>query len=156
MATEERIRLTPNGKVELEQERDLLRATKRPDLLRRIQELTDDGDVSDNSEYEDVKEELMQLDSRIREIEQVLSDAVVIEPEDSNGIVVFGSTVTLIDDEDEEETWVIVSAQEANPRAGRISEISPVGAALIGKRIGDTITVSAPGGETVFRIKDVR
>ena len=156
MATEERIRLTPNGKAELEQERDLLRATKRPELLRRVQELTDDGDVSDNSEYEDVKEELMHLESRIREIEQVLSDAVVVQPEDSNGVVVFGSTVTLIDDEDEEETWAIVSAQEANPRAGRISEISPVGAALIGKRIGDTITVTAPGGETVFRIKDVR
>ncbi len=156
MATEERIRLTPHGKAELEQECELLRVTKRPNLLRRIQELTDDGDVSDNSEYEDVKEELMQLDSRIREIEQILSDAVVVEHEDSQGVVVFGSTVTLLDDEDEEETWVIVSAQEANPRGGRISEISPVGAALLGKRIGDTITVTAPGGETVFRVKDVR
>lgn len=156
MATEERIRLTPHGKAELEQERELLRVTKRPNLLRRVQELTDDGDVSDNSEYEDVKEELMQLDSRIREIEQVLADAVVVEHEDSQGVVVFGSTVTLLDDEDEEETWVIVSAQEANPRSGRISDISPVGAALLGKRIGDTITVTAPGGETVFRVKDVR
>jgi transcription elongation factor GreA len=143
MATEERIMLTPEGKLDLEQEHALLRDTKRPQVLQRIQELSSDGDVSDNSEYEDVKEELIQLDSRIREIEQILAFAEILEREESDGSVVFGSVVTLVDEEGEEETWTIVGPQEANPRQGRISNVSPVGAALRGKRAGDTITVSA-------------
>jgi transcription elongation factor GreA len=155
MATEERILLTPQGKIDLERERDLLREVKRPQLLHRIQELSADGDVSDNSEYEDVKEELIQLDSRIREIENFLEDAEVVEPVDGTGVVMFGSTVTLIDEDDEEETWTIVGPQEANPLQGRISNVSPVGSALIGKRAGDTIAVQAPGGKTEFRIKQV-
>jgi transcription elongation factor GreA len=103
MATEERMLLTPQGKIDLERERDLLRDVKRPQLMQRIQELSSDGDVSDNSEYEDVKEELIQLESRIREIENFLGDAEVVERVDSNGVVSFGSTVTLVDDENEEE-----------------------------------------------------
>lgn len=156
MATDERILLTPEGKTILEQERALLRDVKRPQVLARIQELSADGDVSDNSEYEDVKEELVQLEFRLREIANFLEDAKVIVRAESNGIVAFGSTVTLVDDQNEEETWVIVGPQEANPRAGRISNMSPVGSALIGKRVGDTVSVTAPGGQTVFRVMDVR
>jgi transcription elongation factor GreA len=155
MAIDARILLTPQGKVDLEHERDTLHDVKRPLLLQRIQELTSDGDVSDNSEYEDVKEELIQLEGRIREIENILQDAQVVEPADSHGVVVFGSSVTLVDGENEEETWTIVGPQEANPRIGKISNISPVGAALLGKHVGDTISVAAPGGETVFTIKSV-
>ena len=147
---------TPEGKAELVQERDQLRAVKREQLLERIQELSSDGDVSDNSEYEDVKEELIQLESRIREIDNVINSAVIIERRESNGTVVFGSAVTLVDEHGEEETWTIVGPQEANARLGRISNVSPVGAALLGKRAKDRIKVSAPGGETVFRIKAVR
>jgi transcription elongation factor GreA len=155
MATDARILLTPEGKTDLENERVGLREVKRPALLARIQELTSDGDVSDNSEYEDVKEELIQLDGRIREIENILQDAQIVEHSDSQGVVVFGSRVALVDDEGEEETWTIVGPQEANPRIGKISNISPVGSALLGKRVGETIKVAAPGGETVFTIKDV-
>ncbi|HUG15513.1 MAG TPA: transcription elongation factor GreA [Thermomicrobiales bacterium] len=156
MAIEERMMLTPQGKVDLERERVLLKETKRPQLIQRIQELSDDGDVSDNSEFEDVKEELIQLDSRIREIEIFLEEAEVVEHVGANGVVVFGSTVTLIDDEQEVETWTIVGPQEASPLHGKISNISPVGSALLGKRAGDTISVSAPGGRTTFKIQDVR
>jgi transcription elongation factor GreA len=156
MAVEQRIQLTPQGKVELEQEREQLRNVKRTDLLERIQELSSDGDVSDNSEYEDVKEELVQLESRIREIENIINSAEIVERAKSDGSVVFGSVVTLVDEHGEEETWTIVGPQEANARLGRISNISPVGAALLGKRKKDKITVTAPGGQTVFRIKDVR
>lgn len=155
MATEQRILLTPEGKAALERERDEARGSKRPALMQHIQELTNDGDVSDNSEYEDVKEELMQLEARIREIENILQDARVVEHADSNGVVIFGSNVTLIDGDSEAETWTIVGPQEANPRIGKISNVSPVGSALLGKRVGDTISVAAPGGETVFTIKDV-
>lgn len=156
MATEERLMLTPQGKIELEEELKLLRDVKRPQLIQSIQELSDDGDVSDNSEFEDVKEELVQLDSRIREIEIFLEKAEVIEHVGGDGVVGFGSTVTVIDDEQETETWTIVGPQEANPMQGRISNVSPVGAALMGKRVGDTVTVAAPGGTTTFKIKDVR
>jgi transcription elongation factor GreA len=156
MAVEQRIQLTPQGKAELEVERDQLRNVKRTDLLERIQELSSDGDVSDNSEYEDVKEELVQLESRIREIENIINSAEIVERGKSDGSVVFGSVVTLVDEHGEEETWTIVGPQEANARLGRISNISPVGAALLGKRKKDKITVTAPGGQTVFRIKDVR
>jgi len=157
MATEERILLTPKGKEDLVHEHDLLRQVKRPQLLERIQELSAEGDVSDNSEYEDVKEELVQLESRIREIENILSDARIVEHEDTpTGVIGFGATVTLVDNEGIEETWTIVGPQEANARDGRISNISPVGSALLGKRVGESITVRAPGGETRFAIKDVR
>ena len=156
MATDERVKLTPAGKVDLEAERDLLRSVKRPQLLARIQELSADGDVSDNSEYEDVKEELIQLDSRIREIDQVLASAEVVERAATTGAVGFGSVVTLVDDEGVEETWTIVGPQEANPRQGRISDVSPVGSALVGKRAGEQVIVAAPGGETVYLIKDVQ
>lgn len=156
MSTDERVKLTPAGKVDLQAEHDLLRDTKRPHLLQRIQELSADGDVSDNSEYEDVKEELIQLDSRIREIDQLLATAEIVERSDSSGAVGFGSIVTLVDDEGVEETWTIVGPQEANPRQGRISDVSPVGAALVGKRAGDSVTVAAPGGKTVYLVKAVQ
>jgi transcription elongation factor GreA len=156
MATDERILLTPQGKEELIHEHDHLRQVKRAQLLSRIQELSAEGDVSDNSEYEDVKEELVQLESRIREIENFLSDAEIVEHEDTPaGVVGFGATVTLVDGEGIEETWTVVGPQEANARLGRISNVSPVGSALLGKHIGETIVVRAPGGETQFVIKDV-
>lgn len=156
MPTDERILLTPQGKEDLVHEHDVLRQTKRVQLLERIQELSSEGDVSDNSEYEDVKEELVQLESRIREIENILTDAEVVEHEDMPaGVIGFGATVTLVDNEGVEETWTIVGPQEANARLGRISNVSPVGAALLGKRIGETIIVRAPGGEAQFAIKDV-
>ena len=156
MAIQNRIQLTPDGKVELQRERDQLREVKRPALLARIQELSSEGDVSDNSEYEGVKEELVQLESRIREIENTLQDAEIVEHADSGGVVAFGSTVTIVDGENVEETWTIVGPQEANPRLGKISYVSPVGAALLGKRVGDDVVVTAPGGETTFKITDVK
>ncbi|MDQ3549680.1 MAG: transcription elongation factor GreA [Chloroflexota bacterium] len=155
MAIQRRIQLTPDGKRELERERDLLREVKRPEQLAIIQELSSEGDVSDNSEYEDVKEELVIIESRIRDIENILQDAEIVEAHDSGGVVSFGSTVTIVDGEQFEEIWTIVGPQESNPRLGKISNVSPVGAALIGKRIGDNVTVETPGGANVFTIKDV-
>ncbi|MCC6935759.1 MAG: transcription elongation factor GreA [Thermomicrobiales bacterium] len=156
MAIDERVKLTPTGKADLEAEHDLLRDVKRHQLLARIQELSSDGDVSDNSEYEDVKEELVQLESRIREIEQILATAEIVEGGSGTGTIGFGSVVTLVDDENIEETWTIVGPQEANPRIGKISDVSPVGSALLGKRAGDSVTVTAPGGETIYHIKNVQ
>ena len=117
-----------------------LRNIKRTDLLERIQELSSDGDVSDNSEYEDVKEELVQLESRIREIENIINSAEIVERAKSNGSVVFGSVVTLVDEHGEEEpgpSWV----RRRLTHAWAASRTSRRSAALLGKRKKKKITV---------------
>lgn len=155
MAAEELIMLTPQGKVELLNEVEHLRNVKRPQILERIQDLSSGGDASDDTDYENAKEELIQLDARVREILNILEDAHVVEPGDTQGVVSFGSTVTVVDESGEEDTWTIVGPPEANSRLGKISNVSPVGSALLGKRVGDSVSVEAPGGEIVFHIKSV-
>lgn len=156
MATNNTIMLTPQGKVELEKEVETLKTVKRKQILDRIQDLSSAGDASDDTDYENAKEELIQLDARVRDILNILEDARVVEHQDTNGVVAFGSTVTVADGDGEEDTWTIVGPQEANSRLGKISNVSPVGAALMGKRVGDAVSVAAPGGEIVFHIKDVQ
>jgi transcription elongation factor GreA len=156
MASEELIMLTPQGKVELENEVEHLRNVKRKQILSRINDLSSAGDVSDDTDYENAKEELIQLDARVRDILNILEDAKIVEHADTNGVVAFGSTVTVADESGEEDTWTIVGPQEANSRLGKISNVSPVGSALLGKRIGDSVNVEAPGGQIVFHIKDVQ
>lgn len=155
MAANEPVLLTPRGKDELEKELVELRDVHWPRMKKRIDELGESGDVSDDSDFEATKEELIQLEARIRDIEMVLDEAEIIDHHDGNDIVEFGSTVTLIDDEGEEATWEIVGPREANAQQGRISNVSPVGSALLGKRTGDKVPVTAPGGEIVFEIKEV-
>lgn len=155
MASERPVELTVEGKADLERELNLLRTVKLPAVTGRIQELSLDGDVSDNSEYEDTKEELIQLEARIREIENVLRHAKIIVRQEGTGVVQIGSTVTLVDESGEHETWTLVSPEEANTMLAKISTESPVGAALLGKRVGDTVVVSAPGGETTFTVEKV-
>ncbi|MBX6342830.1 MAG: transcription elongation factor GreA [Thermomicrobiaceae bacterium] len=155
MASERPVILTEEGKQDLERELDLLRNVKLPAVTSRIQELTLDGDVSDNSEYEDTKEERVQIEARIREIEHVLRRAKVVARGATQDVVQLGSKVTLVDDAGETETWTLVSPEEANTLHGRISTESPVGAALLGKRVGDVVAVSAPGGETTFTIQRI-
>jgi transcription elongation factor GreA len=124
-------------------------------VARRIHELTSDGDVSDNSEYEETKEELVIIEARIRELENLLRRAKVVARGEATDIVQFGSTVTLRDEFDETDRWTLVSPQEANTLHGTISTESPVGAAVMGKRVGDSVVVIAPGGETTFTIEKV-
>lgn len=147
--------LTAEGKEELELELEQLRTDKRPSIERRIHELSHDGDVSDNSEYEDTKEQLVHIDARIREIEHMLRRVQVIKPAAADGVVHLGSHVTLVDQDGESETWTVVSKEEANSTHGKISTSSPVGSALLGKRVGDTLVVRAPGGETTFTVEKV-
>lgn len=156
MAVNEPILLTPDGKRRLTEELDRLRADDLPRLQARIRELGEAGDVSDDSDIEITKDELMQLESRIRDIEWMLEEAEVVEHKDGGEVIEFGSTVSVVDEFGEGETWVIVGPQESNAAAGRISNVSPVGAALIGKRVGDKISVHAPAGEVVYQITEVR
>ncbi len=155
MVRERPIVLTPEGKAALEQELEHLRQHKLPLLLERLQQLSNEGDISDNSEYEDTKEELVLTEARIREIEHILRRAQMITRAGPQDEVRLGSRVTVIDEEGSIETWVIVSPEEANAAQGRISIESPVGAALLGKRVGTTVTVHAPGGEMRFTIQRI-
>lgn len=153
MPAERAVVLTAEGKDELEHELQTLRSVKLPDVTRRVQELTLDGDVSDNSEYEDTKEELMIVEARIREIEHLLRRAQVIDKTPNDGVVKLGSQVTLVDEDGHTERWTLVSPAEANTMNAKISTDSPVGAALLGKRAGEAVTVSAPGGDTTYRVQ---
>ena len=155
MPGERSVILTADGKVDLEQELKTLRTVKLPDVAQRVQELTMDGDVSDNSEYEDTKEELIIVEARIREIENLLRHARVATKSGEIGVVQFGSHVTLVDETGERESWILVSPEEANTLHGKISTQSPVGAAVLGKRVGEKVIVRAPGGETTFTVEQV-
>ncbi|HEX7103909.1 MAG TPA: transcription elongation factor GreA, partial [Nitrolancea sp.] len=107
MSVDRAVMLTAEGKVDLEQELLSLRTVKRPAVAARIQELTMDGDVSDNSEYEDTKEELMLIEARMREIENLLRHARIAEKSDSPDVAQFGSQVTLVDENGVEESWTL-------------------------------------------------
>jgi transcription elongation factor GreA len=152
MAKERTVRLTAGGKARLEEELGTLRNEKRPALATRIQEATEHGDVSDNSEYEDLKEEFVLIEARIRDLEQTLERAELIQRDAGDDSVGLGSQVTLRSDDGEEETWTLVSPEEANTLDGTISTDSPVGHALIGCRQGDSATVQTPGGTIVYTV----
>ncbi len=147
--------LTEAGKGRLEEELQDLRTRRRPELHARIQEATESGDISDNSEYEELKDEWASLEARIFELEQTLDHSEIIQRQDGDEVVGLGSTVTLRSDDGEEETWILVSPQEANTLDGTISTESPVGHALIGRRAGESATVQTPGGTIVYTILSV-
>jgi transcription elongation factor GreA len=149
------VRLTAAGKARLEDELAQLRTERQPALAARIQEATEHGDVSDNSEYEDLKDEWQKLEARVHDLEQTLERAEVIAPDASSETADLGSTVTLRSDDGEEETWVLVSPEEANTLDGTISTESPVGHALFGRRAGDSVTVSTPSGAIIFTIVSI-
>jgi len=140
--------LTREGYEKSEQELVFLRTEKRKQVAARLQEAMEDGELIENAEYEDAKNEQAFVEGRIKELEMLLANAYIIDsgehPED---VVVVGSTVTLkFEDGEEPETYMIVGAAEANPRVNRISNESPIGHALIGKRVGDKVKVESPGG----------
>lgn len=145
------VRLTIEGKAKLEEELTQLQTVKKPELATRIQDATEHGDVSDNSEYEDLKEEFILTDARITELEQMLERAEIVAPPTS-GSVGLGSVVTIRSDDGEEETWRLVGPEEADTREGTISTDSPVGSALMDRREGDSATVVTPAGSMVFTV----
>lgn len=155
MSTERKVRLTPEGKARLQKELDQLRKERLPELSRLIQESTGDGDISDNSEYEEMKDEYMYLENRSYELENILDNAEVIEAGAGDGSVQLGSSVTVRDEDGIEERWLIVDSAEANSSESRVSSDSPVGKALMGCRAGDTATVETPGGPYSYTIVTV-
>jgi transcription elongation factor GreA len=143
--------LTVEGLAKLKAELQHLITKERPRVAARIHDAKLDGDISENAEYEDAKQEQSFLEGRIATLEAQLKNAEVIEPSGNGDRVGIGSKVVIKGD-DGEETLTIVGSAEAAPREGRISNESPVGAALMGRRKGDTVVVQAPAGSVTYTL----
>jgi transcription elongation factor GreA len=155
MASNRSVQLTPAGKARLEEELQTLVEAKLPELQSRLQEANEHGDISDNSEYEELKEDLILTEARIRELEGLLQRAELIHRAAGEETVGLGSTVTLKSDDGDTETWMLVAPEEANTLDGSISTESPVGRALVGRRAGDSAVVQTPVGEITYTVVKV-
>jgi transcription elongation factor GreA len=150
--------MTLAGKQKLEQELEHLKTVKRKDVVERIKIARSFGDLSENSEYDSAKEEQAFVEGRITTIENMIRNAKIIqEDEMSSDTVTLGRTVTFIELPDgEEETYSIVGSAEADPFEGKISNDSPIAKSLLGKKVGDQVTVQTPGGEMNVRITTIK
>ena len=150
-------KLSPQRLKELQDELTYLKTVREKEVAELIKEARSFGDLSENSEYDEAKNEQGKLYSRIAQVEEILSNYVVIEEESDDGDYIrLGSTITVLDKEfDEELTYKIVGSQEADPMNGAISEDSPFGRAMLGKNEGDDITVDAPAGPVQYKILKV-
>ena len=151
-------KLTPERLKELQDELTYLKTVREKEVAELIKEARSFGDLSENSEYDEAKTEQGKLYSRIAEVENILSNYVVIEETEDDGgsSIRLGSTVTVLDKEfNEEETYKIVGSQEADPMNGVISEDSPFGRALLGRNAGDDVVVDAPAGPVEYKILKV-
>ena len=157
MAEEKTFPMTLEGKEKLEVELEELRTTKRAEIIERIKIARSFGDLSENSEYEAAKNEQSMLEGRIKEVENMLNHAEII---DNGSIaadeVAIGETVVFQEDDDEPETYQIVGAAEADPFAGKISNESPIAQSLVGHKVGETVSVETPGGEMQVKIIEVK
>ena len=149
--------LTPNGLKELEAKLDHLRNVRRQEVATRLhQALEEGGELVENAEYEDAKNEQAFVEGEILRLETILSNAQIIEKERSKDVVGLGNKVKVQEKgRKETETFTIVGAAEANPTEGRISNESPLARALMGHKVGDKVTVRAPDGNIDFTIKSI-
>ena len=139
--------LTPEGLEKLKQEIEYLSTTKRREVAERIKEAREFGDISENSEYDDAKNEQAMLEARIATLEDKLRSASVIDAKElSADVVRVGSQVHVTDEKGKQLAYTIVGSTEANPSENKLSNESPVGKALIGAKQGDTVTVVTPKG----------
>ncbi|THE15368.1 transcription elongation factor GreA [Bacillus timonensis] len=157
MMVEKVFPMTVEGKQKLEQELEHLKTVKRKEVVERIKIARSFGDLSENSEYDSAKDEQAFVEGRITTIENMIRNAKIIE-EDANsaGKVSLGKTVTFIELPDgEEETYTIVGSAEADPFEGKISNDSPIAKSLLGKLVGDRVTVQTPGGDMLVEITKI-
>jgi transcription elongation factor GreA len=149
--------LTAEGAEDLRRELDRLISVKRPALAQRLRRAIQQGDLSENADYQVAKEEQAFLEGRIQHIEEMLRNAVMIQEDGPTDVVALGSRVTVIEEgAGEPETFHIVGPAEADPVNGKVSNESPLGRSLLGHGVGDTVTVEAPGGEIAFRITAIQ
>jgi len=157
MENEKKTQYTEEGFEKLVTELEHLKS-RRPEIKAAIAEARAFGDLSENSEYDEAKNEQAKVESRIAELEYLINHAEIIKEEQyKSGVVNIGTVVKVFDvEEDEEIEYSIVGPNEANPLMGMISDQSPIGRALIGNKKGDEVVVEAPAGEMKFKILDVQ
>ena len=150
--------MTGPGLRRLEDELRQLKAVERPSIIRQIAEARTHGDLSENAEYHAARERQSFIEGRIAELEEIVGSAEVIDPSTLSGEhVMFGAHVQLVDEETEKEaTYQIVGVHEADIKVGRLSLSSPLAKALIGKKVGDTVSVPAPGGDRSYEILGIK
>ncbi len=144
--------LTPEGEAKLNAELQELKGPKREELSQRLRSAIQMGDLSENADYHKAKEDQGFLEGRIQEIEAILRNTVIIEETQSRDVVFIGSHVTIQEDDFEPETYHLVGPTEADPRHGRISHESPIGRALMDKKVGEIAEAETPGGKIKFKI----
>ncbi len=151
---EKKITLTREGKDKLQAELDEFKKNKRPAVIERIKRAKDFGDLSENAEYEDARNEQSFIEGRIQEIEYTLKYAHIVESKGSSEVNL-GSRVKLEMDGDKLE-YELVGSSEANPSAGKISGESPIGMAIIGKKKGDKVSAITPGGKIAIKVLEIK
>jgi transcription elongation factor GreA len=149
-----KIYLTKEGLEDYKKEFENLTKVKRPDVLERVSQARSMGDLSENAEYVAAREELSFLDGRIGELEELIKQAVLIQDTHSKGTVKLGSTVT-VTLKGKKEVFTLVGEWEADPHDKKISHESPLGKALLGKKVGEKVEVTAPAGTVVYTIASV-
>ena len=149
--------LTYEGLKKLEDELENLKVVRRKEVSQKIKEAREQGDLSETAEYDAAKDEQRDIEARIEELEKILKNAeVVVEEEADLDKVSIGCSVKILDCEfDEELEYKIVGSTEANSLKGKISNESPVGKALLGKKVGDTVTVETPAGEFSYKVLSI-
>ncbi len=149
----DKIPMTRAGNNALNDELKTLKSVERPAVIKAIAEAREHGDLSENAEYHAAREKQSFIEGRVKELESILSLASVIDPTTLSGTIKFGATVTLVDeDTDEEKTYQIVGEPEADIENGKLNIKSPLARALIGKEDGDSVEVRTPGGEKGYEI----
>jgi transcription elongation factor GreA len=156
MASAEKVPMLAEGHRKLNEQVRHLKTVERPAVVEAIEAARAHGDLSENAEYHAAKERQGQIEAMIADIDDQLSRAMVIDPTTLSGDkVVFGATVTLIDEDDKKVRYQLVGQVEADAKDGRISFNSPLGRALIGRQVGEEVEVSTPSGDRYYEIKKV-
>ena len=151
----ERVPMLAEGYEKLTAQLNALRE-ERPKIVEAIEEARGHGDLSENAEYHAAKERQGQIEAQLAELEDRVTRAQIIDPATLSGDkVVFGATVTVLDDDDKPQRYQIVGMTEADTRHGRISYDSPLGRALIGKQVGDEVEVTVPSGDRFYLVKKI-
>ena len=152
----DKVPLTLNGFESLNEELKYLKSIERPNIIKAIAEAREHGDLSENAEYHAAREKQSFVEGRIKELEGIISLAEVIDPKKLSGGIKFSATVSIIDEDSEEEkVYQIVGEPEANIENNKLNVKSPLARALIGKEVGDSVEVKSPGGTKNYEITDI-
>ncbi|HEY3084351.1 MAG TPA: transcription elongation factor GreA [Candidatus Dormibacteraeota bacterium] len=146
------VHITPEGLEAVRRELEVLTTQRRPAIVAKIKAARELGDLSENFEYHAAKNEQGMMEARVKELEAIIKNHVLIETQTEKSVVGMGSTVRFSEDGEAEESYRIVGPAEADPKAGRVSYESAVGKALIGHKVGDEVDIKTPGGQYSVRI----